>query len=401
MTDNTTTKKNRRTKGDGTIFKNSRGTWTARFSMKGYPSKEFTGKTKTEAKSKLDQYKILIATGNVNTMKMTFGEYSLRFLHYKSQQVKRQTLKQTTYDRLENIFDYYLKDNNIATMLMCNLRSKEIQDIIDEMQPNYSYSTIKKVYLFIHAMIKLGIEEKDFQENYDPLKSVELPSEKAVGKQTKQIEILPQEILEDFKRVALSRNPDGTLAYRYGPALVFALNTGVRRGELMALSKNGIIEDKEGRKLIHIFETVSCVKNRAKNAKTSYTQIITPPKYPRSVRKIPLNHEAEMCLDIMLNSYERNRIRDDFIISTKYGNFPTHRNIQETLDRILRRIGAKHYGTHATRHTFATMLLSKTSSHQDIKAVAEILGDDYKVVIKTYLHTSEENKHNLVDALNA
>lgn len=74
----------------------------------------------------------------------------------------------------------------------------------------------------------------------------------------------------------------------------------------------------------------------------------------------------------MLNTYKRNRIRDAFIISTKYGNFPTHRNIQETLDRILRKIGAKHYGTHATRHTFATMLLSKTSSHQDIKAVAGI-----------------------------
>lgn len=27
-------------------------------------------------------------------------------------------------------------------------------------------------------------------------------------------------------------------------------------------------------------------------------------------------------------------------------------------------------------HTFATRLLSKTSSHQDIKAVAELLGDD-------------------------
>jgi len=31
-----------------------------------------------------------------------------------------------------------------------------------------------------------------------------------------------------------------------------------------------------------------------------------------------------------------------------------------------------HYGAHALRHTFATKLLSKTSSHQDIKAVAEL-----------------------------
>lgn len=400
MTNNTIPKKTRRMKGDGTIFKNSRGTWTARFTMKGYPPKEFSGKTKMEAKAKLDRYKILIATGNVNTMKLTFGEYSLRFLFFKSQQVNRQTLKQTTYDRLEYVFNSHLKDNNISTILMCNLKAKDIQNIIDDMQPNYSYSTIKKVYLFIHSMIKHGLDEKEFPENYDPLKSVELPNENAVGKKTKAIEIFPSEILEDFKRVALSRDSEGNLEYRYGPALVFALNTGVRKGELLALSKNGIIEDKGGRKLIHISETISCVKNRAKNAQTTYTQIITPPKYPRSIRNIPLNQEAEKCLEIMLNTYERNRIRDDFIISTKYGNFPTHRNIQETLDRILRRIGAKHYGTHATRHTFATMLLSKTSSHQDIKAVAEILGDDYKVVLKTYLHTNEENKHNLVDALN-
>ena len=52
------------------------------------------------------------------------------------------------------------------------------------------------------------------------------------------------------------------------------------------------------------------------------------------------------------------------------------------------------------RHTFATRLLSKTSSHQEIKAVAELLDDDYKVVVKTYLHTDETGKHNLVDMLN-
>lgn len=70
------------------------------------------------------------------------------------------------------------------------------------------------------------------------------------------------------------------------------------------------------------------------------------------------------------------------------------------MDRILRRIGEQHYGTHAMRHTFATKLLSKTTSHQEIKAVAELLGDDYKVVVKTYLHTDDSGKCNLVDLLN-
>ena len=72
----------------------------------------------------------------------------------------------------------------------------------------------------------------------------------------------------------------------------------------------------------------------------------------------------------------------------------------QIFSKILKKIGKKHYGTHAMRHTFATRLLSKTSSHQEIKAVAELLGDDYKVVVKTYLHTDETGKHNLVDMLN-
>lgn len=249
-------------------------------------------------------------------------------------------------------------------------------------------------------MIKHGKEEKDFPDSYDPFSTVELPDESAVGVETKEIEILPEECLEKMKEIALSNKKDGTLNYRYGPALVFMLNTGLREGELMAISKNGLLTDEDGRKRIHIFETVSTVKNRDKNATTNYKQIVTPPKYPRSDRIIPLNQEAVMCLDIMLSIYGAHKIRADHIVSTKNGRFPTNRNIQETLDRILKKCGIKHYGTHALQHTFATRLLSKTSSHQEIKAVAELLGDDYKVVIKTYLHTNEVGKHNLVDMLN-
>lgn len=54
----------------------------------------------------------------------------------------------------------------------------------------------------------------------------------------------------------------------------------------------------------------------------------------------------------MLNTYVQHQIRNDLIVCTNTGNFPTSRNIQETLDRILRKCG--------------------------------LLGDDYKVVIKTY-----------------
>ena len=101
----------------------------------------------------------------------------------------------------------------------------------------------------------------------------------------------------------------------------------------------------------------------------------------------------------MLSHYASNKVRKDLIITTKNGLLPTARNIQTTLDRILTKAGLPHYGTHALRHTFATRLHRQTKSHQEIKAVAELLGDDYNVVVKTYLHTDEDGKLNLVDLL--
>ena len=57
----------------------------------------------------------------------------------------------------------------------------------------------------------------------------------------------------------------------------------------------------------------------------------SPPKYPRSDWIIPLNQKAEMCLQIMLQTYNENKIRNDFIISTKNGNFPTKRHYRDHL----------------------------------------------------------------------
>lgn len=49
----------RRTKGDGTIFQNKKGRWIARYKRKGFPPKEFSGKTRAEAQAKMDEYKFL------------------------------------------------------------------------------------------------------------------------------------------------------------------------------------------------------------------------------------------------------------------------------------------------------------------------------------------------------
>ena len=113
----------RRTKGDGTIFQNKKGRWIARYKRKGFPPKEF---------------------------------------NYKSKQVKRGTIKQATYDRIEDTYENQIHDNPIVKILMCNLTGKDIQDFIDDLQDRYSYSTIKKCYEFFSALITYGLDDGDF-----------------------------------------------------------------------------------------------------------------------------------------------------------------------------------------------------------------------------------------------
>ncbi len=118
------------------------------------PAKEFTGKTKMEAKAKLDDYKFLIQIGEANTQNLTIAEYAIKFLYHKEQQVKRKRLKQSTYDRLETTFNCHIRNHSISRILICDLKSRDIQLLLDSKQDDYSFSTIKKIYLFLHSMIK-------------------------------------------------------------------------------------------------------------------------------------------------------------------------------------------------------------------------------------------------------
>lgn len=76
-------------------------------------------------------------------MKLTVSEYAEKFLYFKNQQVTRKKLKQTTYDRLEGIYKTQLENHRISNVLMCNLKSSDIQSLIDELQPNYSFQQEK------------------------------------------------------------------------------------------------------------------------------------------------------------------------------------------------------------------------------------------------------------------
>lgn len=260
------TQQKRRSKGDGSLFPNKRGGWTARYRKKGLPDKEFNAPTKGEAKALLDDWKIKVAIQDAITSNIKIQDYANKYLFRKSLMVEAGKFKQTSLDRLE----------------------------------------------------KLG-----------------------------QSSIVP-----------------------------FL-----------------------GRRGIKITHTLSRVKNREAGSKKRTKIILTPPKYPNSLRTIPLNKEAEFSLSCMMELYDKNRVFPDLILSTQNGVSPTIQNLANTLKKICKRAEIPEYNLHALRHTFATNLIRQTHNMGEIKEAAEIIGDNYEVIMRTYVHTDSERKVSLIDAM--
>lgn len=87
------------------------------------------------------------------------------------------------------------------------------------------------------------------------------------------------------------------------------------------------------------------------------------------------------------------------ILSTQNGVSPTIQNLANTLKKICKRAEIPEYNLHALRHTFATNLIRQTHNMGEIKEAAEIIGDNYEVIMQYLCSTDSERKVSLIDAM--
>lgn len=160
------TQQKRRSKGDGSLFPNKRGGWTARYRKKGLPDKEFNAPTKGEAKALLDDWKIKVAIQDAITSNIKVQDYANKYLFRKSLMVEAGKFKQTSLDRLEKTYENHLKDTDAFSKTFSNLTADDITATINAKKEILSYSSLKKIYLFWSAMIKTAISLGELPKNF-------------------------------------------------------------------------------------------------------------------------------------------------------------------------------------------------------------------------------------------
>ena len=308
--------------------------------------KDFYGKTKTEA---LKKYKSYIEKNTDAPKKTNLTIKDVAVLCVES---KKEQIKSTTYDfynacieRLGSIGNYQIQaaDSDI------------LQGYINSLKDTSAYSTIKHQRLILNMTFSYALEHGFVNKN--PMKNVKLPNKANVVKEEKTPVFLTKE-----ERYALERESERVYAekeYRSKPAgepvygasakaVVFILHTGLRIGELIALTWDDVDLDK---KVIYIRRNAEVVKDYDKNAQKKYKLKISTPKRESSVRKVPLDKKAMN----ILNSLDRG----ETVFHTKNGTPLDKNHVARTLKTMTKRSGIQsNPSPHDLRHTYASELIA-------------------------------------------
>ncbi len=165
--------------------------------------------------------------------------------------------------------------------------------------------------------------------------------------------------------------------------IVLCLYTGLRIGELLALTWNDIDFEKS---ILSV--TKAC---RDGNENGEHIRIIDTPKTENSRRQIPLSKTLVKMLKEM-----KKKSKCEFVIADGEKSVFI-RSYQRTFELLLKKLGLPHKGFHSLRHTFATRALE---CGMDVKSLSEILGHkNAAITLNRYAHSLWEHKAEMMNKL--
>ena len=223
--------------------------------------------------------------------------------------------------------------------------------------------------------------------NYATEKEIRPPMRMKILKP--QVEKRPPVILSLEEQKRLEKAVQSTFSGG-NAAILLALKTGMRIGEICALSWEDVDFDAA---FIRVCHTIARVRTDKNDDSVKTKLIIDSPKTQSSRREIPLTSSLKNYL-LELKKHSSS----PYVISSDE-NFISPRTLEYRYHRILKENGITSVNFHALRHTFATRCIE---SDVDVKSLSEILGHaNVNITLNTYVHSSMDLKRKQLEKLSA
>lgn len=289
--------------------------------------------------------------------------------------LKRLSVKYSTYIKYRNIVDLYLNEFFKEKELeACNER--EMCSLFEELMKNkgLSSSSLKSISFVLKNIWEYG--EKSYELQHWNTSYIKIPGKK------QQISVLSDQ--EEDKVAAYCQK----YCNRTTVAIYLSLYTGLRLGEICGLKWKDV--DME-RGFIHISRTVLRIKAHTADAKTS--KMVLEPKTQSSRRTVVMTTFLAEYL-LRYRHLKKEERHEEFYLLSNSLNVPEPRNIQRSFKTVCNRLNIQ-INFHSLRHTFATNCVKYGI---DIKAVSELLGhSNITTTLNLYVHPSLEYKREQIN----
>ncbi|GCF07351.1 tyrosine-type recombinase/integrase [Dictyobacter arantiisoli] len=372
-------------KGNGSVFQRKDGRWVAQFLVEGTgKTKQLYAATEKEANEKLqkalqEQRQGILATGP----KQKLGDH----LNYWLEEVKRQKLRESTYQSYRIMIDTHInpKLGNIplhklttqTIQAFYNNKAKEHQNKTKE---HPSSGSVHIMHTVLHQALKYATQVRLIA--YNPSDNIVLP------KRTKR-KVKPFTLEQSRHLIQAAQGSHLEML------ITLALFTGMRHGELVTLRWEDIN-----------FENASIYVHRTGRYWGKGRFIEGDPKTEAGERIIPISHK--LCDELKRYQSRQKEMRlkargewnDIGLVccNTRNGGFLNHANARKSFYLLLEKANLPRIHIHDLRHTASTLMRSMGI---DLKVIQEILGhSNMDMTANVYSHVLPEMQTQAAEKMN-